>query len=96
MAGRWIVPCRPPSTESIGGENSPPSRWLRTASTASSRIAGVKSTSCSMDEPWSSKGGGFVGNGCVGESTSPGRSVSVSTARSSMGQTGSPVTRSKT
>ena len=46
--------------------------------------------------PWYSKGGGFVGNGWVGDRTSPSRSVSVSTGRSSMGQTGSPVTRSKT
>ena len=91
-----MVPCGPPSTESIGGEKSPPSRWFRTASTAISRSSGVKSTNCSMDEPWSSKGSGFVGKGCVGDSTSPGMSVSVSTARSSIGQTGSPVTLSKT
>ena len=49
-----------------------------------------------MDEPWSSNGGGFVGNGWVGERRSPSRLVFVSTARSSIGQTGSPVTRSKT
>ena len=49
-----------------------------------------------MVTPWYSNGGGFVGNGCVGDSASPSRSVSVSTGRSSMGQTGSPVTRSKT
>ena len=90
------MPCKPPSTLSIGGVKSGPSRKFRTASTASDRISGVKSTRSSMPMPWYSNGGGRVGNGWVGDSTSPSRSVSVSTGRSSMGHTGSPVTRSKT
>src|SRR5918994_5474221 len=40
-------------------------------------------------------GGGAVGNGCVGHSTSPGISL-LGTRRSSIGQMGSPVTRSNT
>ena len=91
-----MVPWRPPSTLPIGGVKSGPSRKSATASTAIWRISGVKSTRSSMVTPWYSKGGGFVGNGWVGDSTSPSRSVSVSTGRSSIGQTGSPVTRSKT
>src|SRR5882672_12288653 len=35
------------------------------------------------------KGGGLVGNGCVGQTCSPGTSVLVGTGRSSIGQTGS-------
>ena len=45
--------------------------------------------------PASRNAGGFVGNGCVGEYHSPGTSP-FSTGRSSIGQIGSPVTRSKT
>src|SRR5687767_7783656 len=41
------------------------------------------------------KGGGLVGNGCVGHVCSPGISL-CGTGRSSIGQIGSPVTRSKT
>ena len=49
-----------------------------------------------IEVPWYSKAAGFVGKGCVGDRISPSRSVSVATDSSSMGQTGSPVTRSKT
>ena len=42
-----------------------------------------------------SNGGGFVGNGWVGEYHSPG-TLPCGTGRSSMGQSGSPVARSKT
>ena len=49
----------------------------------------------SSSNPCRSKGGGLVGKGCVGERVSPGTSLA-GTGRSSMGQTGSPVTRSKT
>ncbi len=42
-----------------------------------------------------SSAGGRVGNGWVGDVRSPGTSL-CGTSRSSMGQTGSPVTRSKT
>ena len=40
--------------------------------------------------------GGFVGNGCVGQTCSPWTSVLVGTGRSSIGHTGLPLTRSKT
>ena len=49
-----------------------------------------------MVAPWYSNGAGRVGKGWAGQTASPGMSVSVGTGRSSMGQTGSPVTRSKT
>ena len=45
--------------------------------------------------PCRSNGAGRVGKGCVGEVHSPG-TVDFGTGRSSIGQTGSPVTRSKT
>ena len=70
-----------------------PSRNALTPSTASARNAGVKSIRSSTATPWRSYGGGFVGNGCVGEVHSPSTSV-CGTGRSSIGQTGSPVTRS--
>src|SRR5215218_2542879 len=41
------------------------------------------------------KGGGAVGNGCVGQLCSPGISL-LGTGRSSIGQIGAPVTRSNT
>ena len=45
--------------------------------------------------PWRSNAGGRVTNGCVGAYHSPGTSPR-GTGRSSIGQTGSPVTRSST
>jgi hypothetical protein len=45
--------------------------------------------------PWLSKGAGFVGNGCVGDVFSPG-TVDCGTGRSTIGQIGSPVSRSST
>ena len=45
--------------------------------------------------PWRLKGGTTVGNGCVGDVTSPGTS-DCGTLRSSMGHSGLPVTRSNT
>ena len=56
----------------------------------------MKSARSSIATPWLSNGAGRVGNGWVGQGTSPAMSVSVGTGRSSIGQTGSPVTRSKT
>jgi len=41
------------------------------------------------------KAGGLVGNGCVGDDTSPGTSL-LGTGRSSMGHSGLPLTRSNT
>ena len=48
-----------------------------------------------MLTPCRSNGGGFVGCGWVGDRRSPG-TVDGGAGRSSIGQTGSPVTRSKT
>ena len=73
-----------------------PRRYVRISSTARRRISGVRSFASASDTPCPANGGGFVGNGWVGYGTSPGTSVSVSTGRSSIGQTGSPVTRSNT
>ena len=88
--GRWRVPRR------LGGVKSGPIRNRCISFTASAWISGVRSFASSSVTPCRAKAGGLVGNGCVGYSTSPGTSVAVSTARSSMGHTGSPVTRSNT
>ena len=88
--GRCMVPLR------LCGVNSGPSRKPSTASIASWRISGVKSARSSMVAPWYSNAAGRVGKGWVGHTSSPGMSVSVGTGRSSMGHTGSPVTRSNT
>ena len=53
----------------------------------------MKSIRFSTVAPWRSNAGGFVGNGCVGEVASPGV-FDCGTGRSSIGQIGSPVTRS--
>ena len=45
--------------------------------------------------PCSLNGGGVAGNGCVGQASSPATSLG-GTGRSSIGHTGTPVTRSKT
>ena len=92
--GRIRVPCQPPSSRREIGVNSGPSRYGCTTSTAISRSSGVKSMRSSMVTPWYSNGAGRVGNGWVGETYSPGMFVSVGTGRSSIGHTGSPVTRS--
>src|SRR5262249_22442886 len=62
-------------------------------STASLCSAAVKSMRSSSVKPWRSNAGGFVGNGCVGDVTSPGTS-DLPTGRSSIGQTGLPFVRS--
>ena len=92
--GRIRVPCHPPATGREIGVKSGPNLNGLTASIAIWRISGVKSTRSSIVTPWYSNGAGFVGNGWVGETYSPGMLVSVGTGRSSIGQTGSPVTRS--
>ena len=78
-----------------GGVKISPRTYGSTISSASARSSGVKSIRSSMPMPWRSKGSGFVGNGCVGEIHSPGV-FDPGTGRSTIGQTGSPVTRSKT
>jgi hypothetical protein len=55
----------------------------------------VKSTRSSSEIPCRSNAGGLVGNGCVAAVRSPGTSL-CGTGRSTIGQIGSPVTRSKT
>ena len=79
-----------------GGEKIGPNRArLLMIRSASARSSGVKSITSSRAKPCRSNGGGFVGNGCVGEYHSPG-TLPCGTGRSSIGQTGSPVIRSKT
>ncbi len=73
-----------------------PSRNRRISAMASAWISGVRSFASASDTPWPLNGGGLVGNSCVGYGTSPGTSVAVSTARSSIGHTGLPVARSNT
>ena len=91
------MPSVPPgdSSRTEGGVKIGPERYLLKISNASARSSGVKSIRSSAVIPCRSNGAGFVGNGWVGESRSPGTSEG-GTGRSSIGQTGSPVTRSKT
>ena len=92
--GTWMNGVSAP--RSTGGEKMGPNRArLLTSASASAFRAGVKSMTSSMLMPCRSNGGGFVGNGWVGEYHSPG-TLPCGTGRSSMGQTGSPVARSKT
>src|SRR5947208_14889818 len=85
----------PSTLLTTGGVNIGPILYFFASSTASARSAGVKSIKSSIATPVRSYGGGFVGNGCVGEYHSPGTSP-CGTGRSSIGQIGWPVTRSKT
>src|SRR5262249_46104614 len=78
-----------------GGVNIGPILYFFVSSIASARSSGVKSIRSSVETAVRSYAGGLVGNGCVGEYHSPGTSP-FATGRSSIGQTGSPVTRSKT
>src|SRR5581483_3871105 len=85
----------PPGLLRVGGLNIGP--FLNCSITLSpcARSSGVKSIRSSTVTVWRAYAGGFVGKGCVGEYHSPGTSP-FGTGRSSIGQTGSPVTRSKT
>ena len=76
-----------------GGVKISPRMYGSTISTASARSSGVKSIRSSTVMPCRSNGSGFVGNGWVGEIYSPGV-FEPGTGCSTMGQTGSPVTRS--
>ena len=89
LPGRMIVP------SSEGGVKSGPIRYFCIAACASFFSSGVRSNASSSVTPCSVNAGGLVGNGCVGQVTSPGTSL-FATGRSSIGQTGRPVTRSKT
>ncbi len=97
VPGLPSVPRFPPGSSDLsdGGVKIGPSTNGSTSSSARARSSGVKSIRSSSVTPCASNGGGFVGNGCVGEERSPG-TVDRGTGRSSIGQTGSPVTRSKT
>src|SRR5690242_18028466 len=91
--GAPIVDSGPSALLTTGGVNSGPILYFESSFTASARSSGVKSIKSSTAMPCRSNAGGFVGNGCVGEYHSPGTSP-FSTGRSSIGHTGSPVTRS--
>ena len=91
--GDWMIGFPNPRTG--GGVKMGPSCARSATRIASSRSSGVKSIRSSMVIPCRSNGGGRVGKGCVGEYHSPG-TLPAGTGRSSIGQTGSPVTRSKT
>ena len=75
--------------------NSGPIRYFFSSSCAAAFNSGVRSNASSSVTPCSVNAGGLVGNGCVGHACSPSTSLA-GTGRSSIGQTGLPVTRSKT
>ena len=79
--------------ESTAGCRSPPVRTARRSRRPRLAGSGLKSTRVSTEMPCTSNAAGFVGNGWVGEIHSPGVSEP-GTGRSTMGHTGSPVTRS--
>src|ERR1039458_2877332 len=85
----------PPTLLTTGGRNIGPILYSFTRSSALAWSSGVKSIRLSTVIAWRAYAGGLVGNGCVGEYHSPGTSP-CGTGRSSIGQTGFPVTRSKT
>ena len=85
----------PPTLLTTAGRNIGPIRYIFTSSRALLRNSGVKSISSSTVIACRAYAGGFVGNGCVGEYHSPGTSP-CGAARSSIGHTGWPVTRSNT
>ncbi len=83
------------ASQSEGGRKSGPMRYWWAISRACLRSSGVKSMRSFSVIPWISKAAGLVGNGWVGQVFSSGAS-DCGTLRSSMGQTGSPVSRLKT
>src|SRR5215468_12087624 len=93
--GRPRVASGPSRTLTTAGVNSGPILYREVNLTASARSSGVKSIRSSIEVPCRSYPGGLVGTGCVGEYHSPGASP-LGAGRSSIGQTGSPVTRSNT
>src|ERR1039457_5929488 len=80
----------------LGGVNNPSLRALRIMSRKRARSAalryGLRSSTVNF---WRENGGGFTGNGCVGDVFSSGTSEA-GTGRSSTGQSGFPVSRSNT
>src|SRR5437763_3723971 len=85
----------PAATLITGGVKTGPSLYRDASFAPSARSSGVKSISSSADTPLREYAGGLVGIGCVGAYHSPG-TAPFSTGRSSIGQTGWPLTRSKT
>src|SRR3954453_10714947 len=79
-----------------GGVKIAPERYRLISSSASCFTSGVRVLASSSVTPCGTNAGGFAGNGCVGWAFSPGTSLVVSTGRSTIGQTGLPVTRSNT
>src|SRR5262245_5252582 len=94
-------PPRAPGIEIVsvkpGGVYSPSLRILLMRSFHAARSSAVRiyGFTSSADANCRAKGGGAVGNGCVGHACSPGMRL-FGTGRSSIGQSGLPVTRSKT
>ena len=91
LPGIEIVSVRP------GGVKMPSLRIFATRSRMAAYCSGDGSQgfTSSTVNVWRANGGGLVGKGCVGQDCSPGTSL-CGTGRSSIGQSGSPVTRSKT
>src|SRR5580692_6829238 len=80
----------------LGGVNNPSLRELLSSSRIAAFSASVAYGLISFSvKDWRANGGGFVGNGCVGELHSPGTS-DWGTTLSSMGHKGSPVIRLNT
>src|SRR5215475_890130 len=89
------VPSGPSILLTTGGVNIGPILYREAIFIASACNSGVKSIRSSIEDPCLSYVGGFDGNGCVALVFSPG-TVDCSTGRSTIGQIGLPVTRSKT
>src|ERR1019366_9736969 len=89
------VPRGPSTLLTTGGVKSGPSLYLDATLIASALSSGVKSISSSIEVSVRPYAGGLAGIGWVGEYFSPGTSP-CGTGRSSMGQIGWPVARSKT
>ena len=92
LPGMWMTSSKPI------GVNGPSFRAFRIRCLNCSRSSGVRMCGfrSSAVNFWRENGGGAVGNGCVGDSISPGTVVFCGTGRSSIGQIGCPVTRSNT
>src|SRR5215831_19673545 len=89
------VPNGPSHLLTVGGVKIGPILYRDAIFNASARNSGVKSIRSSIDEPCLSYAGGLLGNGCVALVFSPG-TVDCSTGRSTIGQIGCPLARSKT
>ena len=77
----------------LGGTNWPALRTLRKRSSTAACASGVRLVTMSSVKIWRAKGGGFSGSGCFAAVASPSTSEA-GTARSSIGNSGLPVSRS--